>query len=189
MLNDQDFESDFKQKLEGAVLFVKNEVSSIRSGKASPSLIENLIVDTYGGESKLKLMELSTIGTDGSSGLVISPFDPATIKDIERAIMSSPLNLTPRTDGHKIHIKLPLLSEEQRLKFIKLVHSKVEEGRVRMRGTRDEFRKKLKLSLESKEISEDSKFRLEKLLDTVTKEYTEIFDEIKSKKEKELMEV
>lgn len=189
MFNEQNLNSEFQKKLSGAVDYVKSEVTNIRSGKTSPSLIENLMIDAYQGQSKLKLMECATITTDGPSGLLISPFDPSTIKDIEKAILASPLNISPRVQDTKIHLKFPALTEEQRLKFLKVVSSKIEEGRMRIRASRDEFRKKVRLAFDAKEISEDQKFRIEKELDNITKEYNEILEEIRLKKDNELMEV
>lgn len=189
MFLDQNFKLELKQKLDDIHSSVKSELFNIRSGKASPSLVENMIVEAYEGGTKLKLMELAAISIDGPAQLLISPFDPATIKPIEKAIINSQLGTMPRTDGTKIYIKFPPLSEEQRLKFIKIVTSKIEEGRVKIRSLRDDLRKRLKLSKEKSEITEDGKFRMEKELDTLIQVSQENLEELKSKKEKELMEV
>lgn len=189
MFNDQLFISDFTARLNTTLEYARAEVVNLRGGKPSPTLVENLAVDAYQGQSKLRLMELATINVEGASGLLIIPFDPSTIKDIEKAILTSPLSISPRTEGQKIHLKFPAVTEEQRLKFFKIVSQKIEEGRVKIRAIRDEFRKKLKQGLENKDMSEDQKFRLEKELDKITAQFNEKLTEIRIKKEKEIMEV
>jgi len=180
---------EFKQNLEKTIDALKTEIASIRTGQASPSLIENLKVETYGGQAKLKLLELSTITNEGPTGLLISPFDPSIIKDIEKAILSSPLNLTPRVDGKNIHIAIPPLSEEQRRQLLKIISQKIEAARKQVRTIRDETRKKIKIAFEKKEISEDQKFRTEKEIDETTQQYNQQIDQIREKKEKEVMEI
>lgn len=189
MFNEQTLISEFKRKLDSVVMRLKEDISSIKTGKASPALVESMIVATYGGTAKMKLQELATIMTEGASGLMISPYDVSTIQDIEKAVLTSPLNLTPRVDGKTIHIKIAPLSEEQRKLMLKTVSSKIEEGKVAIRHDRDETRKKVKMALENKEISEDVRFRVEKEIDKVTQEFTIMLDDIKSRKEKEMMEV
>jgi len=181
--------SEFKQNLEKTVTDLKAEIAAIRSGRASPSLVENLLVETYGGQTKLKLMELATISTQGVSSLLIFPFDPAIISDIEKAILASPLGLTPRVEGKAIHLNIPPLSEEQRKRLTKIISQKVEAARERVRSIRDQARKKIKLALANKEISEDQKFRLEKEIDKITQEINQKIEQIKEKKEKEVMEI
>lgn len=189
MFSEQILISEFKQKLDRVIEKTKEEIVTIKTGKASPVMVESLMVLSYGGTTKLKLLELATIMTEGASGLLIAPFDPSTVQDIEKAILSSPLNLTPRVDGKNIHIKIPPLSEEQRKQMLKTVSTKIEEGKVAMRHDRDEARKKVKAAQEEKTISEDDKFRIEKDIDKITHEYTLSLEELKSRKEKELMEV
>lgn len=181
--------SDIRQKMEREVERTRGEILMIKTGKASPGLIEGLIVETYAGSTKLRLMELASISTESSSELLIAPFDPETVRDIERAILMSPLSLTPRVDGKNIHIKIPPLTEEQRLKLLKTVAQKIEEGKVLIRTRRDEVRKKVRQAFDSKELSEDQKFRVEKEIDKITQEYTKSLDELKQKKEKDLMEI
>ncbi|OGK56114.1 hypothetical protein A3J15_01835 [Candidatus Roizmanbacteria bacterium RIFCSPLOWO2_02_FULL_38_10] len=178
---------EFRNRLEAQVDKIKEELISIRTGKSSPAMVENLIVDTYGGASKLKLLELATITTEGSSGLLIAPFDPSIIPDIEKAILSSPLNLTPRVEDKFIHMVIPNITEEQRLKLLKTVGQIIESGKVNIRFARDEIRKKIKQEFESKTLTEDDKFRKEKEIDKITQEYSLKLDGIKGKKEKEMM--
>lgn len=180
---------ELASRLDRVEAFSREELMGIRTGKASPALVENIIVSVYDNTTKLSILELATVATAGPSHLTISPFDPATVQDIEKAILSSPLHLTPRVEGKLIHITVPALSEEQRREFMKLISAKIEEGRVKIRGARDDMRKKVKATFETKEITEDDKFRIEKKLDEVSQEYTKKLDELKEKKEKEIMEV
>jgi len=158
----------FKQNSQKAIESLREELKSIRTGRASPSLVENLVVEAYGGSTKLRLMELSTITTDGPTALSIVPFDAQVLSDIEKSILKSPLGLSPIVQGNKIILKIPPLSSEQREKFIKIASEKVEEKKNQIRNLRDETRKSIKTSYEKKETTEDEKFRLEKEIDNIT---------------------
>ncbi|MCL4364197.1 ribosome-recycling factor [Patescibacteria group bacterium] len=179
----------FKTKSQYTISLLKEDLKTIRTGRATPSLIESVTVDTYGGSTKLKLMELSTITTDGPTSLIVSPFDPSTIQDIEKSILKSPLGLSPIVQGSKIIIKIPPLSTEQREKFVKTAASKIEEKKNQIRNLRDEVRKSIKTSFEKKEIGEDEKFRLEKDINNLTTSYMEEIQVLKEKKENEIMEI
>lgn len=180
---------DFNKHTEQVTEHLKEELKGIRTGRASSSLIEDLFVNAYGGQSKLKLSELATITTDGPTRLVISPFDPSTIADIEKAIINSSLGLSPQVQGTQIQAIVPPLTQEQRDKFTKLIGQKIEEKRITIRNYRDEFRKKLKNRKETKEITEDDKFRLEKELDTKTQEIMNIIHSIKEAKIREIQTI
>lgn len=184
-----DIVSTFSQQALKTIASLKEDLKSIRTGRASPSLVENLNVETYGGQTKLRLLEMATITTEGASSLSISPFDPSIIQDIEKAILKSPLSLIPTTQGTKIIIRIPSLNTEQREKYIKVVKEKVEEKKVTIRNHRDDSRRIIKNSFEKKEMSEDEKYRLEKEIDTQSTKFMEEIDVIKESKEKEIMEV
>jgi len=181
--------SEFQQNSEKAILYLKEDLKSIRTGRASPSLVENLVVETYGGQAKLKLYELASLSTEGPTTLVIVPFDPSIIADIEKSILKSPLGISPQTQGNRILLRLPTMATDQREKMIKLVGQKIEEKKVIIRGFRDEARKKIKLSFEKKETTEDNKFRLEKEIDNLTQKQMEELDKVKDNKEKGINEI
>ncbi|MBW7960699.1 ribosome recycling factor [Patescibacteria group bacterium] len=181
--------TDYKTKCQNVIASLKEDLKSIRTGRATPSLIENIVVEAYGGSTKLRLTELATITTEGPTALVIAPFDPSILSDIEKAILKSPLGLSPAVQGNRIIIKIPPLSTEQREKFIKIASSKVEEKRNQLRGLRDEVRKSIKASFEKKEISEDEKYRFEKEVDTVSQQQMAEIETIKEKKEAEIIQV
>lgn len=180
---------EFKSKSQKAIDFLKEDLKTIRTGRATPALVENLVIETYGGSTKLRMVELATIVTEGPSALIISPFDPSTIQDIEKAILKSPLGMSPLTQGSKIILKIPPLSEEQREKYIKLAGSKVEEKKVQIRAARDDARRVLKDQFEKKEITEDEKFRVEKEIDSLSSKSMEEIETIRDKKEQEIREV
>ncbi len=179
----------FSQLANKTIQSLKEDLKSIRTGRASPSIVENLPVETYGGQSKLKLLELATITTDGPSSLLIIPFDPSIIQDIEKSILKSPLGLTPAVQGSKIIIRIPSLNTEQREKYIKIVGEKVEEKKVTIRNHRDDARRIIKTAFEKKEMSEDEKYRLEKDIDTKSTKFMEEINSIKENKENEIREV
>ncbi|MBI3366208.1 ribosome recycling factor [Candidatus Roizmanbacteria bacterium] len=181
--------TEFKNQSQKVIDNLKEDLKSIRTGRATPSLVENLIVETYGGQTKLRLLELATITTDGPSALSISPFDPSVLSDIEKAILKSPLGISPAIQGNKITLHIPALSEEQREKFIKFASQKVEERKVMIRNLRDNARKTLKTAFEKKEVSEDSKFRQEKEIDIASQKCMEEIDLHKNHKEEEIREV
>ncbi len=183
------FLSDFKQSAEKTIENLKEDLKSIRTGRATPAIVENIIVNTYGGQTKLRMMELATITTEGPSILVIAPFDPSTVKDVEKAILTSPLGLNPHVQGTHIKINIPSLSQEQREKFVKIVAQKIEERKQTMRNLRDNGRKEIKQKFEAKEWTEDDKFRFEKELDKIAQTYMELIQDAREKKEKEIMEV
>lgn len=178
--------SSFKQQLASTVSALKEDLKTIRTGRANPVIVEQLTVEAYGGSAKLKVMELASITTEGSAAVVIIPFDPSTVPDIEKAILKSPLGLTPQTQGTRIVIRIPPLSEEQRDKYAKLVGQKVEEKRNVIRNHRDDIRKKVKVSFDEKNLTEDDKFRLEKEIDTLTQKVNEELVVVKDAKEKEI---
>lgn len=181
--------SEFKINCQKVIESLKNDLKTIRTGRASPSLVENLIVETYGGSTRLKLMELTTIVTEGPIVLSINPFDPSTIQDIERAILKSPLGLSPVVQGNRIILKIPPLSTEQREKFIKTAGEKVEEKKNQIRNLRDDVRKTIKTSFGKKETTEDEKFRLEKEVNNISTQFMEEIQIIKGKKEEEIRQV
>lgn len=184
-----DFLNQFKNQAKEIVNLLKEELKTIRTGRANPSLVENIIVETYNGQTKLKLYELASITTEGPITIVIVPFDPSTIQDIEKAILKNPLNLSPKTQGNKILIQIPPLSTEQREKFIKLLNQKIEERKNRLRNLRDEIRKKIRQSFQNKEITEDIKFRLEKEIDKINEKIMEEIELLQENKKREIAEI
>lgn len=184
-----DIVEQFKQNSQKIALALKEDLKSIRTGRATPALVENIQIVTYGGTTTLRLRDVATITTEGPQMLVIVPFDMSTIGDIEKGILNSSTGLTPATQGTRVMIKIPPLSQEQRDKFIKLANQKVEDKRVQIRGQRDDARRKIKSQFEAKTIAEDAKFRLEKDVDAASSDIMKEIDAIKESKEKEIREI
>jgi len=184
-----DYVNSFKKEAEKVIAGLKEELKLIRTGRANPALVENLIVEAYGGQSKLKLFELATITNEGPMALAVIPFDPSTLSDVEKAILKSPLNLSPQTQMNRITLRLPPLSSEQREKLIKLLNQEIEERKGIIRNHRDESRKKIKQALENKDMTEDEKFRLEKEIDNITQIYMKEIQTIKENKENEIIQI
>lgn len=179
---------ELKQNGNKLINDLKNTLNTIRTNRISSSLVENIIVETYNNTTKLRLLELSTITNEDPQTLLLTPFDPSTIADIEKAILKSPLGITPQIQGSKIILKFPPLNQEQREKLIKLINQITEEKRQELRNLRDNARKKVKLLFENKQITEDQKYSIEKKIDEETKKINDTLLEIKAKKEKEINE-
>ncbi|OGD06606.1 ribosome recycling factor [Candidatus Amesbacteria bacterium RIFCSPLOWO2_01_FULL_48_50] len=175
------------QKMGRVVDFVRQDVGTIRTGRASSTLVENIIVNAYGGSTKLKVVELGTIAVPDAQSLVITPYDNSIIGDIRRDIEAANLGLTPVIDNNLIRIAVPPLTSERRLEYVKLLHRKLEDGRVKVRQTRHDKMTELKRAHEAGELPEDDRFTLEEQLQKVTDEMMEKIEEIGKAKEAELM--
>lgn len=181
--------SDYRQKLQKVLDILIEDLKTIRTGRATPALLESLPVDAYGGSAKMKLLELASIANESPTSLLITPYDPAVIPDIEKALQTSALGFSAQTQGTRIRVLLPPMSAEQREKIIRLLSQKIEERRVAMRNVRDEARRDVKQMFEAKDITEDGKFRLEKEIDTISQSFMEKIQEQKERKESEIREV
>jgi len=185
----EDFVSLFQSQITAQTNRLREELKGIRTGRAHTGMIEGITIETYGGSMKMRLQELASITTDGTDGLVVMAFDPSTVSDIEKGILASPLGITPKTEGSRIVIRIPPLSEEQRLKFVKLVSQMIEETKNAIRRDREAVRRDIKRTFDEKKMTEDDKYRLEKDIDThITTSNTELAF-IKEKKEQEIMAV
>jgi ribosome recycling factor len=174
-------------RMKGALDALEEDLSGIRTGRASPALVERLSVEYYGMPTPL--MQLATISVPESRMLMIRPFDATSLKAIERAIMASDLGLTPNNDGKVIRLNLPPLTEERRRDLVKLVHNRLEEARVAMRNIRRDSIKDLREFEHEKLISEDELEEGEDNLQQLTDKSIELVNEVGVRKEKEIMEV
>jgi ribosome recycling factor len=174
-------------RMEGAVSALEDDLAGIRTGRATPALVDKLKVEYYGAETPL--MQLSTISVPEARQIMIRPFDPSTIKMIEKAILASDLGLTPNNDGKVIRLILPPLTEDRRRDLAKLVHNRVEDAKVAIRNVRRDVIKDFRDFEKEKMISEDDQKRGEEDLQKVTDRMTEVVAEIGEKKHEEIMEV
>jgi len=168
---------------------IAEDLATIRTGRATPALVENLVISAYDGTQHLKLKEMATITTEGARMLIIAPFDPTVIRDIERGINSANLGYTGAVDGQIIRISIPPLTDERRQEYIKLAATKLEGGRVMIRQIRHEAMADLKRKFEAKEIGEDEKKHLEKEIQAYTDDFMAEIEVMRENKEKELREI
>jgi ribosome recycling factor len=182
-----DILKDSKERMKGAVQALKEDLNAIRTGRASPSLIEKLMVEYYGQPTPL--IQLASISVPEPRQLLVKPFDPGSIKDIERAISASDLGLTPNSDGKVVRLNLPQLTEDRRKDLVKVVHSRVEEAHVSVRNIRRDAIKDMRDFKDEKLIGEDDLKRGEEETQKVTDEIIKELDQLGANKEKEVMEV
>ena len=179
----------YSQDLETVISYTRENLATIRTGRASPALIENIMVKTYGGQANMRVLELATITTDGPQDLLVAPFDPSTTQDTESALRNAQMGFIVSVQGTIIRVKNPPLSQEQREKYAKLVSTFAEEGREKVRRARDEIRKEIKADFDAKTVSENDKFRLEQEVDKISKAATDKIDALKAAKQQEVMTV
>ena len=165
--------------------FYKTDVASIRTGRATPALVEDVIVDVYG--QKMHVKELATITAPEPRSLLIQPWDKSAVSAIEGAIRKSDLGLNPVVDGQAIRLNIPSLTEERRKEFIKLLKQKTEESRVKIRRIREEIWHKVQTMEHAHEINEDDKFKAKGDLQKLVDEYNKKIEELEKIKEQELL--
>ena len=173
--------------MKSAIQALEEDLASIRTGRASPALVERLHVDYYG--SPTPLLQLASINVPEPRSLLIRPFDPSTLRAIERAILVSDLGLTPNNDGKAIRLNLPPLTEERRRDLVKIVHARLEEARVAVRNIRRESIKEMREYEQEKLLSEDERERGEEELQKITDRFIQEVTTVGERKEKEIMEV
>lgn len=178
---------DAENRMNSAIQALEEDLSGIRTGRASPALVERLHVDYYGMPTPL--IQLANISVPEARQILIRPFDPSTLKAIEKGILASELGLTPNNDGKAIHLNIPPLTEERRRDLVKVVHARLEESRVAVRNIRRDLIKDLREFEHEKMISEDDLKTGEEELQKLTDRMVEKIDAIGLRKEKEIMEV
>lgn len=178
---------DTELRMTGAVDALQRELNVIRTGRASPALVENLAVEYYGTPTPLN--QLATISVPEARSLMIQPWDKQSIRDVERSILTSDLGLMPNNDGTVIRISIPQLTEERRRELVRLVGRKVEDAHVAARNVRRDTLDKLRKMERGKELSQDESRRAQGDLQKVTDRYIEEMDVLKALKEEEVMEV
>ena len=178
---------DTRERMARAVEHVKSEFATVRTGRASSSLIENLSIDYYGTETPLR--QLANFSVPEPRLLVVSPFDKGAMAAIEKAIGNADLGLTPSNDGQVIRLVFPSLTEERRKSFVKIVRTKAEEGKVALRAVRRHARQELEGLEKNEGLPRDEIERLEKVLDKMTQDEVAQVDALLQHKEQELLEV
>lgn len=178
-----------RERMEKAVAALINDLASFRTGRATPSLVENIIIPAYGGTQKLKVVELGTINVTDAHAITITPWDPSIIGEIKKGILEANIGLTPVIDNELVRIAVPELTTDQRQQFVKLLGSKLESGRVSIRQIRQDHMHEIKKDFDNKELSEEERDRAEIELQKLTDEMIERINEAGERKETELMTV
>ena len=177
--------SEYEDKMDKAVLHLQDELRGLRTGRASTGLVENLKADFYGTPTPLK--QMATLAAPQSDTIIIKPFDPSSIKEIEKAIKNSDLSIAPIVDGKLIRLNVPSLSEERRKQLVSQSKQLGEQAKVSVRNIRRDANKHLEQAEKDKEITEDDRDKGKKRMDDLTKEHTDRVDQIVKAKADEIM--
>jgi len=187
MATAEEFISGAGDKMDKSVDHARNEFNTVRTGRASGGLLDRIMVDYYGTPTPLK--QLATINVPEPRMLTIQPFDPTSIKAIEKAILESDLGLQPSNDGKLIRLPVPQLTEERRKELVKVVRNMAEEHRVAVREVRRDALRHLKELVHNGDVGDDDERRAEQEVQKLTDAHTKSIDELLKHKEAEIMEV
>ncbi len=176
-----------KEQFDKTLEFLKTDLNTLRTGRISPSIVEKIKVEAYGVVSEL--LQLASISSPEPQTIAIKPWDKGVLKDIERAIQISDLNINPVMDSDLIRLNFPPLTEERRKDLVKVLHKKLEEGRIILRGQREKVKDEIMALEKDKQMSEDEKFQALKDLDNMIKEYNDKIKDLGDKKEEEIMTI
>ncbi|MEK6277493.1 MAG: ribosome recycling factor [Actinomycetota bacterium] len=182
-----EFLADAKDRMHKSVESTRNELATVRTGRASPHLLDRIVVDYYGTQTPLK--QLSSIATTEARLLTLTPYDKSAIGSIEKAILESDVGLTPNNDGNVIRLSIPELTEERRKEMVKVVHGVAEEGRVAVRNIRRDVMHELRELKKEGEVGEDEERGSESELQTLTDDAVTEIDALLKGKEEEILEV
>ncbi len=177
---------DVEERMEKAVSVLKDALAGIRTGRANPGLVDSLRVEVYGSPTPLKT--IATVGAPEPTQIVIRPYDPGTLKDIEKAIQASDLGFTPQNDGRVIRLNVPPLSAEVRRKMVARIRDLCEEAKVSLRNIRRDGNKAADQAEKDKELSEDDRDQLKEEIQDLTKQYESKANDLAKHREKEVME-
>jgi ribosome recycling factor len=183
----EDFENEAGRKMDRSVEAAAHEFNTIRTGRASAALLDRIQIDYYGTPTPLQ--QLATINVPEPRMLTVQPYDPGSIKNIERAIQESDLGLTPSNDGKIIRLPIPQLTEERRKELVKVVRGLAEEGRVAVRNVRRDAMHHLKELVRKGDVGDDEERRAEERVQKLTDEHVAKIDDLLKRKEAEIMEV
>ena len=183
----EELQTKTQEKMDKALQALRNELTNIRTGRATPSLLEQVKVDYYGAPTPVT--QVANVSVPEPRMIVIQPWDRSLLKTIEKAIMTSDLGLNPNNDGTVIRLNLPLLTEERRKELVKVVNKKGEASRVEIRNIRRDFNDAVKKQVKAKEITEDDAKDATDFSQKLTDKYTKKIDDVLAQKEKEVMAV
>lgn len=173
-----------KQTFDDVIEFLRNDIMSLRTGRATPALVEDIAVEAYGTKQQLK--GVASIMVLDAKTLAIEPWDKSLMQAVEIGIRNSSIGISPVNDGKVIRLPLPSLTSERRAELIKVLHQKLEAARISLRKVREDMRDEIDQSEKNNDISEDEKFSLQEALEKMIKDYNEKVKEIGEDKEKEI---
>lgn len=185
-MNAEEILLDIEERMEKAISVLRTSLAGIRTGRANPGLVDSIRVDAYGSTSPIK--QLASIGVPEPTQIVIRPFDPATLKSIEKAIVASDLGFNPQNDGRLIRINVPALSTETRRKMVNRIKELAEESRVSIRNIRRDGNKAADQAEKAKEMSEDQRDQVKESIQNLTKSYEDKTTALAKVREQEVME-
>ena len=178
-----------RQKMHKIVEFTRGDVATIRTGRANPAIVENVMINAYGGTTKMRVMELATITSPEPAQLLLTPYDQSIIGDIRRDLEAANLGVVPVIDNNAIRMTFPALTTERRMEYVKMLHVKLEDGRVKVRQVRHEMMGDLKRAFEAREITEDDRHRTEKELQDLTDKMMAEIEAAGKAKEEDVMRI
>ena len=184
--NETQLEQHINQEMDKIIKHFERELASIRTGRAHPSMVENLQITCYGGTAEMPLKNLSAISIPEAQLIVIQPWDKSIMAEIEKAILQSDLGITPANDGNIIRLQLPEMSGSRREEMVKILHKKAEEARIGVRNIRKDFHNFVRDAERNKKISEDTLKRLSDKLQKITDKHIENIEKYTNKKEEGL---
>ena len=175
------------RKMDRAIEALKRDLNSLRTGRATPSLIENVSVDYYGVPTPLK--QIASITVPDARAIMVQPWDKQSLREIEKSLMKSEMGFNPSNDGNMITVPIPPLNQERRQDMVRLLKRKLEDGKVSVRNVRREGLENLRKLERDKVVSQDQGRRAQELLQKMTDEHTKVIDQVGAAKEVEIMQV
>lgn len=177
---------DAEERMEKAIEHLKKSLGGIRTGRANPGLVDSLRVDAYGSPTPIK--QLASVGAPEPTQIVIRPYDPSTIKDIEKAIIAGDLGLNPQNDGRVVRVNIPPLSGEVRKKMVSRIKDLSEEAKISVRNIRRDANKAADQAEKAKEVSEDERDDIKSDVQDLTKKYEAMASDLSKAREKEVLD-
>ena len=179
--------TDTDERMTKAIDALKRELSTLRTGRATPSLVDNIHVDYYGTSTPLN--QLASVSAPDAQAIIIQPWDKGSIQDIEKSLSTSDLGFNPSNDGNQITVPIPPLTQERRLEMVRLLKKKIEDGKVSVRNVRRDSVERLRKLEKEKSISQDDSRRGQDQIQKSTDSYTKLIDDISKAKEDEITQV
>lgn len=183
----QDVLDEADKQMEEAVSYLRSELKTIRAGRASPAMLDNVTVDYYGSQTPLN--QVASVSAPQPDLIVVQPFDRNALEDIEKGIMKADLGLNPNNDGEKIRIPIPPLSEERRRELVDKARERAEEAKISIRNIRRDAKNKIQQVVDTENLSEDVRYGAEEELQEITDAHTDEVDSLHERKKNKIMDV